>query len=212
MRRQILVAAVLALGATACGDQTRMGAAATFDGAPRISEAELSAAVREWHDSYRENPLPAQRLSLADPESAPRSVLSRLIAIRVSERAAEDRGIVVTAAQVDEFVDQVARDGGEKLFGVFAMSYGVPPSRSREFARMVVINNRLATGAASKSVAVEQTYQALEQTARRMGIKVNPRYGSGYDDGLLRPPVTTLSSLSGQAGQVDRADEASGAV
>ncbi len=194
MRRQILVAAVLALGATACGDQTRMGAAATFDGAPRISEAELSTAVTRWRDSYRENPLPAQQLTLADPESTPRSVLSRLIAMRVSERAARDRGITVTSAQVDDFVRQVTRDGGSELFGVFTMSYGIPPSHGREFARMIVINNRLATGAASEAAANEQVHQALTKTAQGMGIQVNPRYGSGYDDGLLQPPVTRLSS------------------
>lgn len=206
MRRQILVAAVLALGATACGDQTRMGAAATFGDAPRISEAELSTAVSEWRDSYRENPLPAQQLTLADPESTPRSVLSRLIAMRVSEQAAEDRGITVTSAQVDDFVDQVAREGGEELFGVFTMSYGVPPSRSREFARMVVISNRLATGAASDAVANEQVHQALTQTAQKMGIRVNPRYGGSYADGLLQPVQTCLSSrgnggLPGAEGQ-----------
>lgn len=194
MRRQIIVAAVLALGATACGDQTRMGAAATFEGAPRISETELSTAVTQWRDSYRENPLPAQQLTLADPESTPRSVLSRLIAMRVSERAAKDRGITVTSAQVDDFVRQVTRDGGPDLFDVFTMSYGIPPSHGREFARMIVINNRLATGASSEAAANEQVHQALTRTAQGMGIEVNPRYGESYDDGLLQPPVTRLST------------------
>jgi len=192
--RKILIVAALALGVTACGDQTRMGAAATFGDTPRISEAELSGAVTEWRDSYRENPLPAQQLTLADPESTPRSVLSRLISMRVSEKAAGDRGIVVTSAQVDDLMSQVSREGGAELFDLFTMSYGVPPSHRREFARMIVINNRLATGAGSDAAANEQVHQALQQTARKMGIKVNPRYGSGYDEGLLRAPVTTLSS------------------
>ncbi|MEO3782527.1 SurA N-terminal domain-containing protein [Actinocorallia sp. B10E7] len=198
MIRKILVVAALTLGATACGDQTRMGAAATFGDVPRISEAELSDAVTEWRDSYRANPLPAQQLTLADPESTPRSVLSRLIAMRVSEKAARDRGIVVTSAQVDGFIDKVAREGGRNLFDLFTISFGVPPSHSREFARMIVVEERLATGASSGAAANEQVHQALTQTAQKMDIKVNPRYGGGYADGLLRPVRTCLSLMENE--------------
>ncbi len=194
MIKKILVSTVLLLTVTACGEQARMGAAATFGDGPRISEAELNDAVAEWQDSYRSNPLPAQQLTLTDPESTQRSVLSRLIALRVSERAAEDRGIVVSSAQVDGIVRQVAPDGDDRPFRLFTLSYGIPPSLSREFARMIVINDRLATGAGSDAAANEQVHQALLQTARTMRIKINPRYGSGYDEGLLKPSVTRLSS------------------
>lgn len=192
--RKTLVAVALTLTVAACGDQARMGAAATFGDAPRISEAELSSAVTAWQAAYQEHPLPAQQLTLADPGSIKRSVLDQLIALRVHEQAAENRGIVVTSAQVDGLIRQLTQNRGEDLFERFTLSYGLPPSHSRDFARMIMIQNRLAVGAASGAAANEQVHQALVQTAKAMGIKVNPRYGASYDEGLLQPPVTVLSS------------------
>jgi hypothetical protein len=191
--RKTLVAVALALTATACGGQTRMGAAAIFDGVPRISEAELSDTASAWQDAYRENPLPAQELRLADPESIKRSVLSQLIALRVTERVAAERGIEVTSAQVDGAIRQITQNRGEDLFHLFTLSYGLPPSHSRDFARMILIQGRLAVGADSDAAANEQIHQALAQTARKLKVKVNPRYGASYEDGLLQDPATRLS-------------------
>lgn len=171
----------------------KMGAAVTI-GDGRISESQLNTAVTGWQDAYKAHPLPAQQLSLVDPESTQRSVLAQLVTMKVSEQAAADNGIAVTPAQIDSAINEISRGGGQKMFDLIALSFGVPPSHTREFARTIVINNKLAAGATSEQQAQEKATAALLTTAKAMGIKINPRFGE-FADGQFAPPVTLLSRL-----------------
>ncbi|GAB3658145.1 SurA N-terminal domain-containing protein [Actinocorallia lasiicapitis] len=168
-----------------------MGAAATLsDG--RISDATLNDAVAEWQAAYKETPLPAQQLQLAADDSIDRSVLSRLISIRIADRAAADNHLQITPAEIDSVIAQVSRGGGEKVFDTFALAYGVPPTYARDFARMITINDELAVGATTQEEAQQKVGPPLKKASDALGIVINPRYGE-YKDGMLAPPVTKLS-------------------
>ncbi|ROO82758.1 peptidyl-prolyl cis-trans isomerase SurA [Actinocorallia herbida] len=191
-----LAVVALALSATACGGQVRMGAAATFADEPRISQADLGTAAEEWQTYYAKHPLDRSILLLPKADSLQGSILAGLIGMRVADQTAEDRGIEVTDAQVDQFIAQLT--GGQTArFDQVAMRFGVAPSHSRRFARMLLITDRLSQGAADEDAAVRQVGDAFAASARGMGIKVNPRYGDAYASGvslgMLYPPVQHLS-------------------
>lgn len=196
MIRLTLAVVALVLTATACGGEMRMGAAATFADSPRISQSDLSGATSEWQEFYARHPLDRSMLLLPEADSLQGSILAGLIGMRVADRTARERGIEVTDAQVDQFVSQLTA-GQPGRFEQVAMRYGVAPSDSRQFARTVLINDRLAQGAVGEDAAVRQIGDALAGTARGMGIKVNPRFGDAYAQGvplgLLYPPSHWLS-------------------
>ncbi|MCD0447825.1 hypothetical protein LO762_01245 [Actinocorallia sp. API 0066] len=203
MIRMTLAAVALALTVTACGGEVRMGAAATFADAPRISQDDLADATAEWQAFYAKHPLDRSVLMLPKANSLQGSVLAALIGLRVAEETADERGIEVTDAEVDRFVSTLT--GGQPVrFDQVAMRFGVAPSHSRQFARTVLINDRLAQGAVDEEASVRQVGDALAETARGMGIRVNPRFGGAYAPGfplgLLYAPDYDLSKPAKRTG------------
>lgn len=199
-----LAVVALVLSATACGGQVRMGAAATFADAPRISQDDLGSATEEWQSFYARHPLDRSILLLPKADSLQGSILAGLIGMRVADRTARERGIDVSDAQVDQFI--AALTGGETArFDQVAMRFGVAPSHSRQFARTLLITDRLSQGAPDEDAAVRQVGDAFADTARGMGIKVNPRFGDAYASGvrlgMLYPSVQHLSEPATDTGR-----------
>ncbi|GAB2813535.1 hypothetical protein GCM10022221_09070 [Actinocorallia aurea] len=205
MIRMTFAVVALLLTTTACGGgQVRMGAAATFADAPRISQDDLGTATEEWQRFYARHPLDRSILLLPQADSLQGSILAGLIGMRVADRTAAERGIEVTDAQVDQFVSQLT--GGQTArFDQVAMRFGVAPSHSRQFARTLLITDRLSQGAADEDAAVRQVGDAFGASARAMGIKVNPRFGDDYASGvrlgMLYPPIQHLSALATGTGR-----------
>ena len=154
-----------------------LGAAAVVDGR-RISSTELNTAVKQWEQAYTAHPLPVDQLQLTDQTSVPRSVLSRLVAFKLSTVAAQRQGVRVSDGQVD---NTIAKTGETQVRGV-AVTMGVPPQRDRDLVRFILegqgiqaqLQPLLKGTGKSMSVAMNNV---LSSTARSVRVDVNPRYG-----------------------------------
>jgi hypothetical protein len=187
------VAVVAAL--TACGSPVQAGAAATMNDST-ISTADLHSAVDSWQDLLKANPRAREQLQLAFPDSEQRSVLSNLIQIQIGKQTAKDAGLTISPAEIDDVVNKLSQGQGQAAFDLGAMTIGVPPESSRDFAELVAIENKLGMGEATDEARVTKVKGALVQTAKDMHIKVNPRFGSFDPNNFsLAPAVTKLSAM-----------------
>jgi hypothetical protein len=162
---------------TACGSPVQAGAAATLNDST-ISSSELNSAVASWQHLLKANPRAREQLQLAFPDSEQRSVLSNLIQIKIGEQTAKDAGLTITPAEIDDVVNKLSQGQGQEAFDLGAMTIGIPPESSRDFAELVAIENKLGVGEATDDARVAKVKGALVQTAKNMDIKVNPRFGS----------------------------------
>ncbi|GAA3200499.1 SurA N-terminal domain-containing protein [Actinocorallia longicatena] len=183
----VAVAAV-ALALTACGGPVQMGSAATL-GDDRISDSTLNEAVSDWQDAYKANPLPAQDVHLADPASIRRSVLVGLVLFRVADQMADDNGITVTDAEIDQ---AIKANGGEAEVTRAALGQGVSPEHTRDFLKYVLVNQKIAAGSTSQEEADQKTAAARKKALGELDIKLNPRFGEMSDAGF-GDVVTRLS-------------------
>jgi hypothetical protein len=170
------VAALLVL--SACGTQ-KAGSAALVDG-QRLTQAEVADQVQEMDDLYSSNP-DAQRLT---NDQLTQASISWWLNDRVIEAYAEANDIVVTDAQVDQVL------GPEDQRDQLSLSTGVPPSQLEAAARAVVAyqaaRQSFVQDGQTKDEALASLADELTQTAEDIGVKVNPRFGSGWAPGLTQ--------------------------
>lgn len=213
-RRVTAVAAALALvlGATLSGCGTagpvKVGAAATV-GDQRIPTAQVEAAAKEWREQARKRGITdrqlrqaAERLSeyMVDPNSPERSVLFQMISSALIDELARAQHVTVSPAQVDQ---EIRRRGARQL-DFYAFISAVPPSMQREWvagelrAQEVARRNGAADGERGRTLL----QRLIAETAQRVGVRVNPRFGS-YDIRLhfLTPQCTALSKGAGAGRQ-----------
>jgi hypothetical protein len=193
--RLTLAAVAVVAALTACGAPVHAGAAATLNDST-ISSAELNSALSSWQDLLKANPRAREQLQLAFPDSEQRTVLSNLIQIEIGKQTAKDNGVTVSAAEIDDVVNKLSQGQGQAAFDLGAMTIGVPPESSRDFAELVAIENKLGIGQTTDEARINQVKGALVQTATNMNIKVNPRFGSVDPNNFsLAPAVAKLSAV-----------------
>jgi len=193
--RLTLAAVAVVAALTACGSPVQAGAAATLNDST-ISSAELNDALSSWQDLLKANPRAREQLQLAFPDSEQRTVLSNLIQIEIGKQTAKDNGVTVSAAEIDDVVNKLSQGQGQEAFDLGAMTIGVPPESSRDFAELVAIENKLGIGQTTDEARINQVKGALIHTAKQMNIKVNPRFGSFDPNNFsLVPAVTKLSAV-----------------
>jgi hypothetical protein len=193
--RLTLAAVAVVAALTACGSPVKAGAAATLNDST-ISSAELNSALDSWQDLLKANPRAREQLQLAFPDSEQRSVLSNLIQIEIGKQTAKDNGVTISAAEIDDVVNKLSQGQGQAAFDLGAMTIGIPPESSRDFAELVAIENKLGIGQTTDEARINKVKGALVQTAKNMNIKVNPRFGSFDPNNFsLTPAVTKLSSV-----------------
>ncbi|TDC97389.1 SurA N-terminal domain-containing protein [Actinomadura sp. 7K507] len=201
---QAAMAAVVAAGALAgCGGTQKPGTAALV-GDDRITVTELSQTVRDWREQFRTDPAANQmRASPANPapqlagdsESDVRGALTLLINFRVAAEVAEDAGVEITRARVDDTIGALNQQGGAETV---TLASGLPRDRTRGLARLVATQVAMmerfgADRTNPMSPATQQAGQKWNELFRRtaddMKVEVNPRYGT-YDPGkFLVGPV-----------------------
>lgn len=188
-------AAVLAL-VSACGTQ-KAGSAAVVDD-QRLTESQVSDQVHEMSALYESNP-DAQPLT---NDQLTQAAISWWLNDKVLDAYAEANDITVTDAQVDQVLGPAAQR--DQL----SLRTGVAPSQLEDAARAVVTYQAaaqaLVTEGMSEQEAVAALSDELAKTADELGVKVNPRYGSGWVPGLeqaLEPrnPERLSSPASGAA-------------
>jgi hypothetical protein len=196
MRRAgLVVAAVLVLGlVAACGTQ-RAGSAA-IAGDDRLTQSQVADQVDEVSALYDSN-TDAQRLT---NDQLTQAAIAWWLNDKVMTAFATANNIDVTDAQVDQIL------GPDDQRDQLSLRTGVAPSQLDAAARAVVAYQSaaraLVSGGMSQQQAVAELNSQLALTADDIGVKVNPRYGSGWNPGLdqqlkARNPERLSSSAAG---------------
>jgi hypothetical protein len=216
---------VLAAGTTlaACGP-LKPGAAAIV-GNDRITDAKLDSAVTQWSKELPKYPEAQQLVQKAqadaraaaegqpappsdpnevqpfDPSSPQRSALFLMIAIRSWDELGREKGLTPSPGQVDAFL---AKLGGPARLNTSMVAQGLPTSYTNDFARTVMVQQALVTryggGTAdpqAEQVAEQRMVGDLASVQRKLGITVNPRYGTFDKEmrfGSICPRLSTPDS------------------
>lgn len=218
MFRKSLKAAVCVLAAgtalAACGP-VKPGAAAIV-GHDRITDAKLDSAVTAWTKELPRYPQAQQVVQEAqsqsgqssqggvqpfDPSSPQRSALFLMIAIRSWHEVGREKGLTPTPGQVDAFLAKV---GGQVQLDTSVVAQGLPTSYTGDFARTVLIQQALlarygggSTDPQAEQAAEQRMVGDLVSVQRKLGITVNPRYGT-FDKqmrfGAICPRLSTPDS------------------
>ncbi|SEG46592.1 hypothetical protein SAMN04489712_105372 [Thermomonospora echinospora] len=200
-----LVAGVAALALTACGP-VKMGSAVII-GDERITTASLDRTVQEWNEQFRASPeanmkrtgsaTPGQqRLPMdAVSDSQMRDALTRIVRIRISDEVARQERIDVPADQIDQVIDQ---SGGPREAESTTLAMGLPGRYTRDLIRDQLIQLTLlrrhgfdgVEGSPAARQAQQRAIAVYTDVVRRLGVKVNPRYGDFDTAQLMVAPVT----------------------
>ncbi|MEU5880198.1 hypothetical protein [Spirillospora sp. NPDC047279] len=206
-----LAGTVLAGALTGCGDEPlRMGAAALVGG-DRISTSTLDQAVLDCQKQFRadqvanqvraalESQRQAQPMGTEAPDCSTRNTLDMMVNFEIAEAATKAAGVSVTETQVDEMVGLMSRQAPAESIVV---AIGLPKAFTRDFAKMQksqeLILRKFGADGDQQSPATlqsqQQTVALLRNTADKLSIKINPRFGSFDKNRITITPVTTRLS------------------
>lgn len=153
-----VIAALAAVAASGCADQTTSPGAAALVGGDRISVETLQHAV----DTALADP--AAKASIGDRAEFTRTELGRLISNRIVASAAAAHGITATTSEVDDQVQTFAQQaGGMDQLLQQAAGQGIPANELRSFIRFYVLQNKLADAlVADQPVSEEELQKAYD--------------------------------------------------
>ncbi|MFF3752928.1 SurA N-terminal domain-containing protein [Streptomyces sp. NPDC002018] len=165
---------------TACGNEAHPGAAAVVGG-HRIEVSTVQGQVRDVRDAQGSAPDAAQLIKNTGQLS--QAKLNSLIFDRILQEAADEAGVTVSRKEIQTTRAQAAaQSGGDKQFAAMLLQQGALSSGQIDSAiRREVLLNKLAQalGANTMTPQGQQTVLAdLTKTSEKLGIDVNPRYGS----------------------------------
>ena len=194
-RAGAIVAAFLVVGLVSACDTQKAGSAA-IAGDERLTQSEVADQVDEVSALYDTN-TDAQRLT---NDQLTQAAIAWWLNDRVMSAYASQNNIDVTDAQVDQIL------GADDQRTQLSLRTGVAPSQLDSAARAVVAYQSAAqaliSGGMSQQQAVAELNSQLALTADDLGVKVNPRYGSGWNPGLdqqlkARNPARLSSPAAG---------------
>ncbi|MFD7894376.1 SurA N-terminal domain-containing protein [Streptomyces sp. NPDC059568] len=183
-RRTALSVSVALLAAapllTACGNDAHPGAAAVVGG-HRIEVSTIQAQVRDVRDAQEAAPDGAQLVKNTGQLS--QAKLNSLIFDRILQQAADEAGVKISRKEIQTTRQQAAaQSGGEQQFATMLLQQGALSAGQIDAAiRREVLLNKLAQALGANTMTPEgqQTVLAdLTKTSEKLGIDVNPRYGS----------------------------------
>jgi len=217
-----LAAGAAAMVLTGC-QPMKMGSAAII-GDERITTAALHRTVEEWNEQFRADPeanmrrvgslAPDQRLPIdAISESQIREALTRLVMIRLADEVARTERIDVSTGQVDELIEQA---GGQRRAGSITLANGLPVRYTRDLARQELIQQEVLTRHGFEPNASRDRIRQVQQqvvrlyadAARRLKVKINPRYGE-FDVSRLAVMPTVYGLSRGETGTGEPPEDAS---
>jgi len=176
-RTTFVVASAVALMLLAgCG--TQKAGSAAIAGDQRLSESQVADQIEELSALYDANP-DTDRLSDAQLTQA---AISWWLNGQVLEAFAEENDVEATTTQIDQVL------GPDDQRKQISLGAGIAPSQLDEAARALVryqvAVRALMTGGLSQKQAATELSARLDQTAQELGVRVNPRFGSGWVPGL----------------------------
>ena len=206
-----LAAAALVAGVAvaACGP-VKMGAAAIV-GNQRITTTSLAQEVSDLSNGYQAY---KNQVQLQYPVSEmPQQVLAWLVRFQVRDRLAQQQGITVTSAEVQQalasITAQIQASGLNATLPEVAVANGLPPDMIPALGRYQAIEtkllNHLDGGKLPSATAAQQALQATFngsqcRAAKSLDIQINPQFGLlDYSTFAIVPAQTTLSRGQGSA-------------
>jgi hypothetical protein len=165
---------------TACGSDAHPGAAAVVGG-QRIEVSAVQGAVRDVRSAQEASPQSAELIKNTGRLSQIK--LNGMIFDRILQRAADDADVTVSRKEIQAARAQaVAQAGGEKQFLALALQQGaVTPDQLDDAIRRDVLLTKVGTALGADSMTPEgqqKLVAGLAVTSKKLGIDVNPRYGS----------------------------------
>lgn len=134
-----------------------------------------------------------------DIASINQSIVSSWVTQHVIAVIAAEHRVTVTDAEVSVFLDKVTQQSGgqDKLEQQAASQGGTPPESIPALIRFYLIGQKLPAALLPNGTSTQQNAalaQAVDETATRLGVRVNPRYGQ-WDPktGKLQPELGQLS-------------------
>jgi len=181
-RTALLLSAAIAAAPllTACGNDAHPGAAAVV-GDQRITVAQLENRVDEVRSAQRaavaDDAQYAQ--AIAKTGSLTRDTLHGMVLDRVLHRAAQDAGVTVTRKEIQEMRSGLEQQvgGAEALETAWLQQYSVAPGRLDENLRLQLEAQKLAAELGTDTSRPE-FWKALSEASAKLGVDLNPRYGS----------------------------------
>jgi outer membrane murein-binding lipoprotein Lpp len=181
-RTALLLSAAIAAAPllTACGNDAHPGAAAVVGG-QRITVAQLETRVNEVREAQRAAVPDEEQYAqaIAKTGTLSRDTLHGMILDRVLHRAAEDAGVTVTRKEIQEMrtgLEQQA-GGAKALETTWLQRYGIAPERLDENLRLQLEAQKLAAALGTDTGKAE-FWQTLSKASKKLGIDLNPRYGT----------------------------------
>ncbi|MDT9696697.1 SurA N-terminal domain-containing protein [Streptomyces sp. P17] len=181
-RTALLLSAAIAAAPllTACGNDARPGAAAVV-GDQRITVSQLENRVNEVRAAQRavvrDEAQYAQ--TVARTGSLTRDTLHGMVLDRVLHQAAQDAGITVSRKEIQEMRSGLEQQAGgaKELETAWLQQYGVAPKRLEENLRLQLEAQKLAAELGTDTTRPE-FWKALSEASEKLGVDLNPRYGS----------------------------------
>ncbi|MGP3952781.1 SurA N-terminal domain-containing protein [Streptomyces sp. 7N604] len=164
----------------ACGSASHPGAAAVVDG-DRITVSELQTQVEAVREAQRGSAQPAQLIQ--DSGQLSRATLSSMIFDRILDRAAADAGVSVSRSDVQKAQATAERQAGgaDRLREQWLQQYAIAPGQVEAAIRNQVAMDKLAQSLGadrSSPQGVQKLVDALSEASTKLGVDVNPRYGT----------------------------------
>ncbi|WP_151477008.1 SurA N-terminal domain-containing protein [Streptomyces albicerus] len=182
-RTALLLSAALITAApllTACGNDAHPGAAAVVGG-DRITVSQLENRVNEVRSAQRAATTGEAQYEQAIAKSGglTRDTLHGMVLDRVLHQAAQDAGVTVTRNEVQRFRAELEQQAGDAkaLEVAWLQQYGVPPERLDDNLRVQIEAQKLAA-ALGTDTSQPAFWKALSEASKKMGVDLNPRYGS----------------------------------
>ncbi|MFK0285507.1 SurA N-terminal domain-containing protein [Streptomyces sp. NPDC090499] len=182
-RTALLLSAAIAAAApflTACGSDAHPGAAAVVGG-QRITVSQLENRVNEVRRAQRAAvPDETQyQQVLASTSSLTRDTLYNMVLDKVLHRAAQDAGVDVTRAEVEQMRSGLEQQAGGSaaLQTAWLQKYGIAPKRLDDNLRFQVEAKKLAE-ALGTDTSQPAFWKALAGASKELHVDLNPRYGA----------------------------------
>jgi hypothetical protein len=171
----------------ACGGTAYPGAAAVVDG-DRITVSQLQARVADVRDAQRGSAQSAQLIQ--DTGQLSRATLNSMIFDRILARAAKDAGVTVSRSDVQEARTAAERSAGgaDRLRQMWLQQYAIGPGQVEATIRNQVAMDKLAQALGADRNSPEgqaKIVDALRAASTKMGIDINPRFGTWDDKQVL---------------------------
>ncbi|MBB4917834.1 SurA N-terminal domain-containing protein [Streptosporangium saharense] len=199
--RVILAVAAAGVALTACSPG-QAGTAAIVGG-DRISTGELDSNVKEYEDALAKAKVPVSELQF--PGSVPQVVLFQLATAKRYIKAAEQQGITVTEAEIDQVI---AASGGEAQNEQRMLQQAVAPSHAREFTKAGLMLTKLMAkyGGGSDQEALQKGQAQAIKDLESVKVTWSPRYGTLNNERSEQSPQLFVDA--GRFGAIPPAERA----